>query len=133
MTNFGDWLKPTLLGPQLVMWVTTTLGAILVGMHALSGGRFDSWLLGMLFASFFAAGISVLLLGADVILLKAGRRKLPTGGRAWLSSCLAPFGVFAIWSLPWPPPESVLGVVIFLTAPMAASALLVRALFGDKP
>lgn len=134
MTSFGDWLKPTLLGPLLTTWALTTLGSILVGMHVLSGGRFDSWLLGMLFASFFGAGLGVLLIAVDVLLLKAKLRSLPTGARAWISSSLSPLGVFFILSLPFlPPPESVLGVVVLVLGSMTAACFGLRMLFGAKP
>lgn len=134
MTSFGDWLKPTLLGPLLTTWGLTTLGSVLVGMHALSGGRFDNWLVGMLAASFFGAALGVLLIGVDVLLLKAKMRALPTGARAWISSLLSPLGVFFIWSLPFfSPPESVLGGVLFIVGPMSTACLGARMLFGAKP
>lgn len=134
MTSFGDWLKPTLLAPLLTTWGFTTLGAVLVGMHALTGGRFDNWLVGMLAASFFGAGLGVLLIAVDVLLLKAKLRSLPTGARAWLSSSLTPVGVFGIWSLPFlPPPQSVLGLVLFVVGPMVSACFGARLLFGAKP
>jgi len=134
MTSFGDWLKPTLLGPLFTMWSLTTLGAVLVGMHALSGGRFDSWLLGMLLASFFGAAIGVILIGVDVLLLRSKLRALPTGSRAWMSSLLSPLGVLFIWSLPFlGPPESTLGQILFIVVPMAAACLGARMLFGRRP
>lgn len=134
MTSFGPWLKPTLLGPLLTTWGLTTLGSVLVGMHALSGGRFDNWLVGMLVASFFGAGLGVLLVAIDVLLLRAKLRSLPTGARAWISSLLSPLGVFFIWSLPFlPPPESVAGTVLFIVAPMTAACFGARMLFGAKP
>ncbi len=134
MTSFGDWLKPTLLGPLLSVWGLTTLGSVLVGMEALSGGRFDNWLVGMLVATFFGAGLGVLLIAIDVLLLRAKVRSLPTGARAWISSVLAPFGVFFIWSLPFlSPPESVLGGVLFIVGPMTAACLGARMVFGARP
>lgn len=134
MTSFGDWLKPTLLGPLLTTWALTTLGSVLVGMYELSGGRFDNWLVGMLVASFFGAGLGVLLIGFDVLLLKAKMRSLPTGARAWISSLLSPLGVFFIWSLPFlPPPQSVFGTVVFIVGPMSAACFGARMLFGAKP
>ncbi len=134
MTSFGTWLKPTLLGPIFTMWFTTTLGSLLVGMHVLSGGRFDSWVTGMLVASFFGAGLGVTLVGMDVLLLRLKVRKLPTGTRAWMSSLLSPLGVFALWSLPiLPPPDSALGVVAYIVGPMAAAATGVRIAFGERP
>jgi hypothetical protein len=134
MTSFGDWLKPTLLGPLLTTWSLTTLGQVLVGMHVLSGGRFDNWLLGMLFASFFGAGLGVLLVGVDVLLLRLKWRRLPTGGRAWISSLLSPLGVFFILSLPFlPPPQSALGTVITLLGSMSAATFGARMLFSQRP
>jgi hypothetical protein len=133
MTNFGDWLKPTLLGPMLTMWTLATLVSLTIGMAAVTGGRLDTWLQGMLIASFFAAGLVVLLLAADLFLLKMKWRKLPTGTRAWISSILSPFAVMVIWNLPFfPPPSSVLGLVLFITVPMSLGALGVRMLFGER-
>ena len=132
MTNFGAWLKPTLLGPLVTMWTLTTIGTVLVGMHALSGGRFDNWLTGMLFASFFGSGLGVALIGMDVLLLKLKLRSLPTGSRAWVSSLLSPLGVFFLWRF-IPPPESVLGVVFFIALPMALATFGLRMMFGGRP
>jgi hypothetical protein len=134
MTSYGDWLKPTLLGPLFTMWGLTTLGSVLVGMHALSGGRFDSWLLGMLLVSFFGAALGVLLVGVDVMLLRSKLRALPTGGRAWISSVLTPLGVLFIWSLPFfGPPESAVGQILFIVGPMTAACFGTRLLFGRRP
>lgn len=133
MTSFTPWLKPTLLGPLFTLWTLTTLGAVMVGMGALSGGRIDTWLLGMLWASFFGSALGVLLVGVDVLLLKLKWRQLPTGARAWLSSCLTPFVVFFVWTLPfWPQPETILGVFTFITLPMAGAAFATRLLFGAR-
>lgn len=134
MTSFGDWLKPTLLGPQLTLWGLTTLGAVLVGMSALSGGRFDNWILGMLVASFFGAGLSVLLIGVDLLLLRSKARALPTGSRAWASSLFSPIAVFFVWTLPFVgPPESALGQTIFLVGSMSGACFGARMLFGRRP
>ncbi len=134
MTSLRDWLKPTLLGPLFTTWALTTLGSLLVGMAALTGGRFDGWLTGMLVGSFFGSGLGVLLVGVDVLLLRAKMRQLPTGGRAWISSCLVPLGVFMIWSLPFmAPPDSVLGGVVFIVGPMSAACFGSRMLFGQRP
>jgi hypothetical protein len=131
MTTFTPWLRPTLLGPLLTLWTLTTLGSVLVGMEALSGGRFDNWLVGMLWVSFFGCALGVILIAVDVLLLKLGWRQLPTGGRAWISSCLTPLAVFFIWTLPfWPQPETVLGLVAFLTLPMFAASFGSRMLFS---
>ena len=75
-----------------------------------------------------------MLIGADVALLKSRIRRLPTGAAAWLSSILAPFAVFFIWTLPiLPPPETVPGLVAFLMVPMWVASLLVRFVFGNAP
>lgn len=132
--EFTRWLKPTLLGPLLTLWTLTTLGSILVGMAALSGHRIDGWLTGMVWTTFFGSTLGVILVGVDVLLLRLRFRQLPTGTRAWISSILAPFAVFFIWTLPFlPPPESVAGVVAFVMLPMAAASFLVRVLFGQRP
>ncbi|MCZ7683978.1 MAG: hypothetical protein M5U28_36500 [Sandaracinaceae bacterium] len=134
MTSFGPWLKPTLLGPLLTTWGLTTLGSVLVGMHALSGGRFDSWLVGMLVASFFGAGLGVLLIAVDVVLLKAKLRSLPDGGaRLDLVPALAARRLLHL-EPPLPAaPESVAGTVLFIVAPMTAACFGARLLFGARP
>jgi hypothetical protein len=132
MNSFGAWIRPTLLGPLFTMWSLTTLGSILIGVAALTDGRFDNWITAMIFASFFASGLIVMLIGADLVLLKAKLRQLPTGSRAWVSSVLAPFGVFFLWRF-LPQPESALGLVLFLVAGMAGASFGLRMAFGTRP
>ena len=134
MQSFSSWLKPTLLGPLLTLWLLTTAGAFLIGMQALSGGMIDSWLVGMLWATFFGSTLGVILVGVDVALLKAKVRRLPTGLQAWIGGVLTPFGVFSLWQLPFfGQPETVLGLVAFLMLPMVGAALAVRLVFGSRP
>ncbi|HBQ11885.1 MAG: hypothetical protein RLO52_16185 [Sandaracinaceae bacterium] len=133
MTSLSPWLKPTLLGPLIVLWSLITIGAVLGSMPAIAGERLDGWLIGMLWMSFFGSGLGVLLIAVDVLLLKLKWRQLPTGGRAWISSCLTPMAVFFIWTLPfWPPPESVVGLFVFLVTPMFAAAFALRLLFSAR-
>ena len=134
MTSFGSWLRPTILGPLMTLWILTTMGSVMVGMATISGDRIDTWAIGMLWATFFGSTLAVILIAADVFLLKAKVRRLPTGAAAWISSVLAPFAVFFIWTLPFlPPPESAAGVVVFILAPMLAASLVVRFVFGNRP
>ena len=134
MTSFSPWLKPTLLGPLITLWSLTTLGSLTLGMATITGDRIDSWAVGMLWASFFGSGLGVLGVGVDVLLLRMKWRRLPTGPRAWIPSVLSPFGVAFIWGLPFlPPPESVVGLVLFITAPMIAATFALRMLFGQRP
>lgn len=132
MNSFGAWLRPTILGPLLTLWTFATLGSVVVGASALSDGRFDNWVQLMLFASFFGCGIVVMLISADLALLRAKVRSLPTGSRAWTSSTLAPLAVFFLWRF-FPPPESILGLAIFLLAPMALASFGLRFMFGQRP
>lgn len=134
MTSLTPWLKPTLLGPLITLWTLTTLGSLTLGMAAITGDRLDSWAVGMLWASFFGSGLGVLGIGVDVLLLKLKWRQLPTGARAWIPSVLSPFGVAFIWGLPFlPPPESVVGLVLFISLPMVAATFALRMLFGRRP
>lgn len=133
MTSLRPWLKPTLLGPLLTTWGLGTLGAILVGAAALSGGRLDGWLQLMIFATFFGCAIGVILVGVDVVLLKLQWRALPTGGRAWLSSLLTPIFVFVLWNLGFFQPETMFGVVLWLFGPMFLAAVGSRLVFSARP
>jgi len=132
MTNYGAWLKPTLLGPALTMWVLTTIGTILIGMEAFSGGRLDTWAQGMLLSSFFAAGLAVLLIASDLMLLKFKIRAIPTGSRAWVSSLLSPLATFFLWRF-IPIPESILVFVLFLFGSMTLASAGLRVMFGQRP
>lgn len=134
MTSLSRWLKPTLLGPLITLWTLTTLGSLTLGMAAISGDRLDSWALGMLWATFFGCGLGVLGIAVDVLLLRLKWRQLPTGARAWIPSVLSPFGVAFIWGLPFlPPPESVVGLVLFISMPMIAATFALRLMFGRRP
>jgi hypothetical protein len=132
MNSFGAWLRPTILGPLITMWVFATLGSVLVGAAALTNGLVDNWLTAMIFASFFGSAIVVMLITADLVLLRAKLRSLPTGSRAWTSSSLAPLGIFFLWRF-FPAPETAIGLVIFLLVPMALASFGLRYLFGQRP
>ncbi|MGE3633220.1 MAG: hypothetical protein AB7P00_25200 [Sandaracinaceae bacterium] len=128
------WLAPTLFGPLLSCWGYISLGSLLFGVAALSGDRFDSWLIAMVWGSAFGSMLSVISVVADVVLLKLKLRQLPTGGRAWVSSMLTPFGVFFSLMLPiWPDPDSVLAVVITVIGPMFVSPFVLRLAFAQRP
>src|SRR5687767_42822 len=101
--DFGAWLRPTLFGPFLTMWSLATVGSLLGAQQTVLGHRFDSWVTAMLIGSFFAAGMAVLLLVADITLLKAKKRMLPMGQRAWTSSCATPLATMGLWTV-WPAP-----------------------------
>ncbi|HJL16442.1 MAG TPA: hypothetical protein RMH99_12345 [Sandaracinaceae bacterium LLY-WYZ-13_1] len=139
MKSFAPWLKPTLLGPLMTMWILTTLGSMTIGSMTLgdvvlSGDRLDAWAVGMLWSTFFGSTLGVMGVAVDVLLLRMTWRRLPTGARAWLPSILAPFGVFFIWTLPFlPPPETAVGLVAFITAPMVVATFALRMLFGTRP
>jgi hypothetical protein len=132
VTDFAAWLRPTILGPFVTSWAFATLGSVL-GMQHVLGQRFDSWVTAMLFASFFAAGVVVLLIVADVVLLQAKKRMLPTGERAWTSSCFAPLATMGLWMI-WPAPvDSIPLIAIAIVVPMIAAAFATRLLFGRRP
>lgn len=137
MTDFGPWIRPTLLGPFVTLYALVTISHLALGGAAdgvlLLGQETDAWAVAMLFASFIASGIVVSLIVADVALLAVKVRKLPTGFGAWLSSLLAPFALMLAWHLVPGSGESVLEAVLALAIPFPASALLVRFVLGQKP
>lgn len=138
MTDFAPWLRPTLLGPFVTIFGLVTFSHLVMGGSAdqviFAGHEFDSWVMSMLIASFLAAAIVVSLIVADVTLLAAKVRKLPTGFGAWLSSLLAPFALFVAWHLVGQDGgSSVLESVLRFALPFPASALFVRFALGRKP
>jgi hypothetical protein len=137
MTDFAPWLRPAIFGPFLTMAALVSFSHLATDGAAdgvfLAGQRFDSWLVAMLLASFVSAALSVNVILADVALLRAKSRKLPTGVGAWLSAMLTPVGLFLGWHLLSAPSESILEAVIRFGAPFPASALALRWLFGQRP
>ena len=136
MTDFTPWLRPTLLGPFVTTWAFVTLGHLGSGSSFLEhvlpfGERLDGWLVGMLVMSFFAAMIVVGLLTADLALLRAGLRKLPTGGRAWLSALVAPVAVWISWAVfGVGDGESIPELVLMISWPMLGAPLALRFALG---
>jgi hypothetical protein len=136
MNDFTPWVRPTLVGPFATTWIVVTL--LQLGQSALvlpNGERLDMWLLVMLSTSFYAAMIVVGLLAADLALLGAKLRRLPTNGRAWLSSLLAPVGVWLAWSIVgWGDGDTAIPMLVLLFAwPFAAVPLALRWFFGERP
>lgn len=130
--DFGAWLRPTLFGPFLTMWTLATVSALLGAQQMLLGYRFDSWVTAMLIGSFLASGMAVLLLTADVVLLKWKKRMLPMGQRAWTSSCATPLATMGLWSV-WPGPvDSVAWIAVAIVVPMIAAAFGMRFLLGKR-
>ncbi|MGF1467363.1 MAG: hypothetical protein ACFCGT_14655 [Sandaracinaceae bacterium] len=139
MTNFAAWLKPTLLGPLLTLWSLVTLAAVIariagVALAGLTLGLVDDWLLGMVNASLLGSMFGVLLVWIDVLLLRLKWRALPTGLRAWGTSCATPVLTGYVWgSGILPPPETMPALVGWLFVPMIGSAFALRSLFGRRP
>jgi hypothetical protein len=138
MTDFGSWLRPTMLGPFVTIFGLVTISHFALGGAAddviFAGHRFDSWLMSMLIAGFLGAAIVVSLIFADVALLSAKFRKLPTGLGAWMSSLLAPFALFVAWHvIGQDGGASVLESVLRFVVPFPASALFVRFALGKSP
>jgi len=132
MTSFRPWLVPTLVGPFATMWTLVTLAFLLTGQAQILGERLDTWAVAMLITGFLAAGQVVALLVSDVLLLKLKLRRLPTGGRVWLSSLLSPFIVQMIFMIPMPI-ESVFGLALWVLGGMLGAATANRLLFGTAP
>lgn len=135
MNDFAPWLRPTLLGPFVTTWSFATLAHLVAGALVLPNGeRLDSWLVTMLSVSFFAASVVVGLLSADLVLLRGKLRRLPTHGRAWASSLLAPIGVWVAYSmLSWDDVESIAQLVSMIGAPILAAPLALRWALGSRP
>ena len=134
MNDFSAWLRPTLVGPFVSSLGLVTLAHWTVGEAVLfSGHQFDSWLLSMLIIGFFAAGMVVNLILADVTLLRSKVRRLPTGFRGWVSSMGAPLGVFFVWNMHGLGDGSMLELVVRITAPMIAVAYATRLVLGSRP
>ena len=131
MTSFRSWLVPTIVGPFATMWSLTTLAFLLFGRAQILGEQLDAWAVAMLVTGFIAAGHVVALLVADLVLLRARLRQLPTGGRAWLSSMASPFALQVMLMLV-PPVESVPVLVLFILGSMLGAAFSVRVLLGTS-
>lgn len=136
MDDFRPWLRPTLVGPFATTWGFVTL--LMLGQRALvlpNGERLDVWLLTLLSTAFFAAMVVCGLLAADLVLLRARLRKLPTGGPAWLSSLLAPVGVWIAWSIVgWGDEDTAIPMVVALVAwPFLGVPLALRWVVGHRP
>ena len=88
----------------------------------------------MLWSTLFGSMLAVFLIASDVLLLKLKLRALPTGSRAWLSSCLSPFAVGIVASLPvWPQPESAFATVMFVFAMVGLGTTASRLVLGRRP
>ena len=137
MTDFAPWLRPTLLGPFVTMFALVTSSHLALGGAAdeivLLGHHFDSWVMGMLIAGFISCAIVVSLIMADVMLLAAKLRRLPTGLGGWLSSMLAPFALFLAWRFVGEGGDSMLEMALTIAVPFPASALITRFVLGRKP
>lgn len=138
MTDFGPWLRPTLLGPFLSTMGVVTLAHLVLGDHAadqvlFTGHVFDSWVVSMFVAAIVSCGLVVNLIVADVTLLWLKWRKLPTGGGAWMSALLAPIALHFAMQLFSGVPETMLDAVLAIVLPFPIAAFVIRFVFGSKP
>jgi hypothetical protein len=135
MTDFRPWLRPTMIGPFATIWAYLTWVMVTAGALVLpSGERIDAWVTLLFLGSFVAAMIVVGLLAADVSLLRLQLRKLPTNGRAWGSSLLAPIAVWTLWLFfGFGDGESVVESIVRFSLPFVAGPLAMRFLFGERP
>ncbi|UJR82614.1 hypothetical protein [Sandaracinus amylolyticus] len=136
MNDFTPWLRPTLVGPFATTWTIVSLLQLAQSALVLPNGeRLDAWLLVLLSSSFYAAMIVVGLLSADLVLLRTKLRRLPTNGRAWLSSLLAPVGVWLAWAIVgWGDEDTAIPMVVLLVSwPFLGAPLALRWMFGERP
>lgn len=134
MTDFSPWIRHTLLGPFISCFGLVTLLHFTFGEQILfSAFSLDSWLLTMMLIGFFAAGMVVNLIVADVLLLKFKRYMLPTGPVGWATSMGAPLGVLFVWNTFGTDGASMLEVVIRTVGPMIFAAHVARAIIGRRP
>ncbi|AKF04776.1 hypothetical protein [Sandaracinus amylolyticus] len=136
MNDFTPWLRPTLVGPFATTWTIVSLLQLAQSALVLPNGeRLDAWLLVLLSTSFYAAMIVVGLLSADLLLLRAQMRRLPTNGRAWMSSLLAPIGVWIAWGIVgWGDEDTAIPMLVLLVAwPFLGVPLALRWAFGERP
>jgi hypothetical protein len=135
MNDFTPWLRPTLAGPFVSTWTAATLLLLAQGLVLPNGERLDAWLLALLSTSFYAAMVVVGLLVADLVLLGAKLRRLPTGARAWLSALAAPLGVWAAWAVfGWGDEDTAVPLIVWLVAsPFLGVPLALRWLLGARP
>jgi hypothetical protein len=105
---------------------------LLFGRTQLLGERFDAWAVAMVVTGFIAAGHVVALLVADIVLLRARLRQLPTGSRAWLSSMASPFALQMMLMIPLPI-ETVPALALWILGSMLGAAFGVRLVLGSSP
>lgn len=136
MTDFTPWMRPTLYGPFVTTWGLATLLSLTQGFALVlpNGERIDNWVALLFSVSFYAAMVVVGLLAADLALLRAKLRKLPTGGRAWVSSLLAPIAVYVAWMIfGWGDEDSSIpAVVLSIAWPFVGAPLALRWIFGER-
>ncbi|HJK89365.1 MAG TPA: hypothetical protein RMH85_34210 [Polyangiaceae bacterium LLY-WYZ-15_(1-7)] len=137
VTKLGPWARPTLLGPFLPLWALVTWATWQAELEGVFDAQpfFDveTWAQAMLIVSGFAAVVAFHLVVADVLLLRAKLRQLPTGFRGWIGSMLAPFATVLAWSLlPGGDGGGVLGAVLLLVAGFFLGAFAVRLVFGKR-
>jgi hypothetical protein len=131
VTRLGRWLCPALFGPLFAIWIYVTL-AVLLGDVDPKLGRWGTWLLGMIFGTLVGGGIGIVLILVDAVLLRARKRLLPMGPRAWLMGLAAPFCIGTLWHL-WRPGAHdgfLLGLAI--AAPILAVAVALRLAFSPR-
>lgn len=134
MNDFRPWIRPTLIAPFAVLAALTGLAHLSIGLASISGGRLDSWLVAMLMCGFLGAAISVLLIGADLVLLSMRWRRLPTDLAAWLTSGIAPLATLMAWNvIGWGDGQHIPELVLRIVLPMVATAFVVRFVGGSAP
>ncbi len=133
MNDFSPWLRHTVIGPFASCFGLVTFLHFTFGEQAvLSEFHWDSWLVAMMLVGFFAAGMVVNLIVADVLLLRLKMRALPTGWAGWAGSMAAPIAVFFVWNM-FEEPSSVLGNVVRIVLPMLVVAHTLRFALGVRP
>jgi hypothetical protein len=130
MTTFRvrNVIGPTLAGTLAPMSVYVTLAAAFGPTEPLLGGRFSNWVVGMIVGSVLALVVAITLLLSDLALLRW--RAVPTGRRAFGSAAVATVLAGCVHAVARPGRYDGLAAVVAVLAPVVASAVASRWVFG---
>jgi hypothetical protein len=128
------YLRPALLGPLATISAVVTVSVLLGYTDPLVGGPFANWLFGMFVGTFVACGMTGVLMLVDIVLLRLGVRRLPTGRRAWGGACATTLGALVGYEI-WPPGGHPIGArfLLAMLGPGLVIAAALRLALGRRP